>query len=180
MMSERFWAWAVIVVLAAAVIAALLAPDRLEGQQVLSVRGDTVTVRLVPARPVDNRRPIVGDTLPFPRALWDSVGACAAANGVPVDARVPPPTVIVIHTGGIPLEVHDSLVDSLTGYRVIAHPAAIGYSFMQQRVIVVVDALRLDYALLRHEALHFFLWAGRHAMGHPAPFPVCSPIYPGA
>lgn len=112
----------------------------------------------------------------FPEDVWLSVGNCLVKRGLHLDmewvrAKVLRPRLIIVQRAA-GIVVHDLTADSLFNRRTLSE-IAIGYSLVGAHAIVIIESRAREETLLRHEAIHFYLWGTIRIADHPPHFFVC-------
>lgn len=117
---------------------------------------------------------------PYPLWAWQDARACLVEHGyIPRSAKVQMPELRVVPWANT-FRVHDLTIDSLarsmdtTSMGSGFGAPTIGYSLLHSDVVIITSAYATNLRVLRHEAIHFWLWRTKKLLGHPDPqFQVC-------
>jgi hypothetical protein len=105
---------------------------------------------------------------PYPKYAWSEARQCISTVLHRIAPQIKPPHLVVTPSGVVSFTVHDAKADSAMG--VInrgGYGDKIGYAFLDHDMVVMTEAAAFNHGDLRHEALHFFVWAMLGRMGHP-------------
>lgn len=113
-------------------------------------------------------------TAEFPIKIWEAAADCMEHAGVsilPILRQLLSPPALVVVSNATALVVRDSWLQRLVNYEpsdgILVSPLSYAYSLIGTNSIVVIERLATNPVVLRHEALHFWVWYTMQRVGHP-------------